>query len=88
MFETYLEIGRGGPYKEDVIDLLENEVVESLEICKKNKKRLQELLEHVRSDKGNRNEAAIKEIGDILMKYPGFKKTFARYVADRMLGKR
>jgi hypothetical protein len=86
--EAYVELEMEGPYKEEALELLAEEICHSSIVSPEDKDLLERILQKIRQAKLYGRTGAIKEIWDILTKYEGFKNRFAEVSADILFGKR
>jgi hypothetical protein len=77
-----------GPYKEDALELLAEEIYHSEIISPEDKDFLEKILQKIRQTKQYDDAEPINEIWNILIKYEGFKIQWAKVCADRLLRKR
>ncbi|MFW6122003.1 MAG: hypothetical protein ACOC80_14060 [Petrotogales bacterium] len=85
---TYLEIKQEGRFKEDVVELLENEVSQCKVIYEKDKILLAQLFQDLRQTKQYGESEIVKDIYNILIKYDGFNNQLNKIATDILLGKR
>ena len=86
--ESYIELGKEGPYKEEALEFLATEISQSEDICEKDKFILEQLLEDIRHTKQYSDSEPVEEVWNILSKYNGFRAQWAKVGSEILLGKR
>jgi hypothetical protein len=77
-----------GPYKEDALELLAEEIYQSEIISSEDKDFLEKILQKIRQTKQYGDTEPINEIWNTLTKYEGFRTQWAEVSAEILLGKR
>ena len=77
-----------GPYKEDALELLAEEIYHSEIISPEDKNFFEKILQNIRQTKQYGDTEPINEIWNILIKYELFKTQWAEVCAEILLRKR